>query len=177
MVEDSRAPQYIVVDESPVPMSGVKNRPCLVVESLEPTVDRAGTTPPVPMTGTKDRPSLVDDSPAMPKVNNLCLGGRKSGGGRFSNPPNKLGLSPHNYISYGGPLTAGTAQLGGGIQRLQRARSLFLLPIQESNHLWWFMSHHNILWWTNPHRHHCSLILLVMFPLRRHPASRLTSST
>ena len=27
------------------------------------------------MSGTKDRPSLVDDSPAVPKVNNLCGGG------------------------------------------------------------------------------------------------------
>ena len=75
MLEDSRAPQLIVVEESPVPMSGVKNRPCLVVESLEPTEDRAGTTSPVSMSGTRDRTSLVDDSPAMPKVNNLCWGG------------------------------------------------------------------------------------------------------
>ena len=37
MVEDSAAPQFIVVEESPLPMSGVKNRPCLVVESPEPT--------------------------------------------------------------------------------------------------------------------------------------------
>ena len=65
----------------------------------------------------------------------------------------------------------------GGIQRMQRARSLFLLPIRESNHPWWFMSHHNILWWTSPHRHRHSLMLLVLFPLRRRPASRLTSST
>ena len=72
MVEDSPAPQFIVVEESPVPMSGVKNRPCLVVESAEPTEDWTGATSPVPMSGTKDRPSLVDDSPAMPKVNNLC---------------------------------------------------------------------------------------------------------
>ena len=96
----------------------------------------------------------------------------------FSNPPDTLGLSPHNYISYGGPPTAGTAPLGGGIQRLQRARSLLLLPIRESNHLWWFMSHYNILWWTNPHRRRRSLMLLVLFPLRRYPAParRLTSS-
>ena len=103
------------------------------------------------------------------------LRGRESGGRRFSNPPNKLGLSPHNYISYGGPPTA---ILGGGIQRLQRDRSLFLLPIREPNHLWWFMSHHNILWRTSPHRHRRSRILLVLFPLRRQyaPASWLTSS-
>ena len=74
MVEDFPAPQCIVVDESRVP-SGVKDRPCLVVESPEPTEDRAGTTSPVPMSGTKHRPSLLDDSPATPKVNNLCLGG------------------------------------------------------------------------------------------------------
>ena len=88
----------------------------------------------------------------------------------MSNHPNKLGLSPLNYISYGGPTTAGIARIGGGIQRLQRARSLFLLPIRESNHLWWFMKHRNILWWTNPHRHHRSRILLVLFPFCRHQA-------
>ena len=75
LVADSPAPQCIAVEESPVPMSGVKDRPRLVVESPEPTEDRAGTTSPVPMSGTKDRPSLVDDSPAVPKVNNLCWGG------------------------------------------------------------------------------------------------------
>ena len=75
MVEDSPAPQCIVVAESPVPMSGVKNHPCLVVESPEPTEGRARTESPVPMSGTKVRPSLVDDSPAMPKANNLCWGG------------------------------------------------------------------------------------------------------
>ena len=74
------------------------------------------------------------------------LGGRETGGGRLSKPANELGLSPLNCISYGGPPTAVTAQLGGGgIQRLQRARSLFLRPIRESNHLWWFVSNHNIL--------------------------------
>ena len=57
-----------------MPMSGVTDRPCLVVEAPEPTEDRAGTTSPVPLSGTKDRPSLVDDSPAVPKVNNLCWG-------------------------------------------------------------------------------------------------------
>ena len=72
MVEDSPGPKYIVVEESPVPMSGLKNRQCLVVESLEPTKDRASATFLVPMNGTKDQPFLVDDSPAVPKVNNLC---------------------------------------------------------------------------------------------------------
>ena len=75
MVEDSPAPQCIVVEESPVPISGIKDCPCLVVQSPEPTEDRAGNTSSEPMSGTKDRPSLVDDSPAMPKVNNLCWGG------------------------------------------------------------------------------------------------------
>ena len=78
MVEDCPAPQCIVVEESPVPMSGVKHRPCLVLESLEPTENWAGTTSPVPMSGTKDSPSLLDDSPAVPKVNNLCWGGGNS---------------------------------------------------------------------------------------------------
>ena len=75
MVEDSPVPQCIVLEESPVPMSGVNYRPCLVVHSPEPTEDRAGATSPLPMSGTKDCPSLVDDSPAVPKVNNLCWGG------------------------------------------------------------------------------------------------------
>ena len=53
MVEDSPAPQCIVVDESPVPMSGVKVRTCLVVESPEPTENRARSTSPVPMRARK----------------------------------------------------------------------------------------------------------------------------
>ena len=40
----------------------------------------------------------------------------------------------------------------------------------EPNHLWWLMSHHNILWWTSPGRHRRGRILLVLVPLRRHPA-------
>ena len=52
---------------------------------------------------------------------------------------------------------------------LQRAHSLFLLGMRKSNHIWWFMSHRNILRLTNPHRHKRSQILLVFFPLRRHP--------
>ena len=75
MVEESPAPQCIVVEESRLLLSGVQDRPCLVLESPEPTEDRAGTTSPVPMSGTKDRPSLVDDSPGVPKVNDLCWGG------------------------------------------------------------------------------------------------------
>ena len=127
-VEDSPAPQFIVVEESPVPMSGVKNRPCLVVESPEPTEDRNGTTSPVPMSGTKDRPSLVDDSPAMPKVNNLCLGGGESVGGRLSNPPNKLGLSPHKYISWEGPPSA---QFGGGSRGCNGIGACFCFPSEN----------------------------------------------
>ena len=72
VVEDSSTPRYIVVEESLVPISGVRDRQCLVAESPEPTRDRVGTSSPVPMSGTKDRPSLVDDSPAVPKVKNLC---------------------------------------------------------------------------------------------------------
>ena len=54
-----------------------------------------------------------------------------------------------------------------------------MLPIRELDHLWWFMSHHSILWWTIPHPHRRDRILLVMFPLRRHPATArwLTWST
>ena len=76
MVGDSPAPQHIVVEESPVPMTGVKYRPCIVRASPpEPTWDRAGTTSPFPMSGTKHQPSLEDDSPEVAKVNNLCWGG------------------------------------------------------------------------------------------------------
>ena len=175
-VEDSPAPQFIVVEESPVPMSGVKNRPCLVVESPEPTEDRAGTTSPVPMSGTKDRPSLVDDSPAMPKVNNLCWGGGNPVEGSSATLPINLVSPPTNTSPTEDPQLPNR---GGGIQRLQRDRSLFLLPIREPNHLWWFMSHHSILWWTRPRPQRRCRILLVLFPLRRHPATArwLTSST
>ena len=174
-VEDSPAPQFIAVEESPVPMSGVKNRPCLVVESPEPTGDRAGTTSPVPMSGTKDCPSLVDASPAMPKVHNLCWGGGNQVEGGSATLPINL-VSPPTNTS---PTEDPQLRNGGGIQRLQRDRSLFLLPIRELDHLWWFMSHHSILWWTIPHPHRRDRILLVMFPLRRHPATArwLTSST
>ena len=174
-VEYSPAPQFIAVEEFAVPMSGVKNRPCLVVESPDPTEDRAGTTSPVPMSGTKDRPSLVDDSPAMPKVNNLCWGGGNPvEGGSASLPINLVSPPTITYLLRRTP----NCPMGGGIQRLQRDRSLSLLPIREPNHLWWFMSHHSILWWTRPHPHRRGRILLVLFPLRRHPATArwLTSS-
>ena len=72
-VEESLAPQYVAVEEFPAPISGVKDRPCLVVESPPgPTWGQTENTSPVPVSGTKDQPSLVDDSPAVPKVNNLC---------------------------------------------------------------------------------------------------------
>ena len=135
MVEDSPASQCIVVDESPVPMSGVKNRLCLVVESPDPTEDRAGTTSPVPMSGTKDRPSLVDDSPAMPKVNNLCCGGGNPVEGGSATLPIDLVPPPATTSPEGTP-NRGYCPIGGEIQRLQRAWSLFLLPIREPNHLW-----------------------------------------
>ena len=93
IVEDSLAPQCIVVEESPVPMSGVKDRPCLVVQFPEPTEDRAGTTSSVPMSGTKDHPFLVHDSTAVPKVNNLCWGGRNPVEGGSATLPINL-LSP-----------------------------------------------------------------------------------
>ena len=165
-VEDSPAPQFIVVEESPVPMSGVKNRPCLVVESPEPTEDQAGTASPVPMSGTKDRPSLVDDSPAMPKVNNLCWGGGSPVEGGSATLPINLVSPPTNTSPTEDPQLP---DWGGGIQRLQRDRSVFLFPIRELGHLWWFMSHHGILWWTIPHPHRRDRILLVMFPLRVTP--------
>ena len=160
-----------------VPMSGVENHPCLVVESPKLTEGRAGTESPVPMSGTKDRPSLMDDSPVMPKVHNLCWGrGNPVEGGSATLRMNLV--SPPTTISpMEGPQPRVLPNLGGRFQRLQRARSLFLLPIRESNHPWWFMSDHNILWWRSPHRDRRSLMLLVLFPFRRHPASRLTSST
>ena len=128
MVEDSPAPQCIVVDESLVPMSSVEDRPCQSLEYLEPTEDRAGTTSPVPMSGTKHCSSLVDDSPAMPKVNNLCWeGGNPVEGGSATLPINLV--SPPTTTS---PTEDPQPRLlfnWGGIQRLQRARSLFLFPI------------------------------------------------
>ena len=95
MVED---PQYIVVEESAVPMSGVKHRPRLVAESPEPTDDRAGPTSLVPMSGTKDCPFLVDDSPAMPKVTNLCWGGGNPVERGSATPPINL-VSPATTTS------------------------------------------------------------------------------
>ena len=159
MVEDSQAPQCIVVEESPVPMSGVKDRPCLVVKFPERTEGRAGTESPVPMSGTKDRPSLVDDSPAVLKVNNLCWRGENPVEGGSATLPKNLVSPPSTTSPMGTPNRGYCPVGGGGIQRLHRARSLFLLPISDSNHLWWFMSHHNELWWTNPHHHHRSRIL------------------
>ena len=84
-------------------------------------------------------------------------------------------LPPQLHLQWMTP-NRGHCLRGGGIQRLQRARIRFLLPIRESNHLCWFMSHHNIYRGTNPHRHHCSRLLVVLFPLCRHPFP-LASST
>ena len=77
-------------------MSGVKNRPCLVVEPPEPTGDRACTTSLVPMSGTKDRPSLVDDSLAMQKVKNLLWGGEDPVEGGSGTLPKNLVSPPTN---------------------------------------------------------------------------------
>ena len=58
-------------------MSGVKDRPGLVVESpLGPTWGETGNLSPMPTSGTKGQPSLVDDFPAMLNVNNLGSGER-----------------------------------------------------------------------------------------------------
>ena len=77
MLENSAAPQNILVEESPPAMSGVKQRPCVLLECpLEPMGDQSGTTSLVSMTGRKDERSLVDYSPALPKVNSLGAEGR-----------------------------------------------------------------------------------------------------
>ena len=180
VVEESPAPQYGVVEESPAPMSGVKDRPCPVVESSqEPTWGRAGTTCPVPMSGTKDQPSLVDDSPTVPKVNNLCQGGRESGGGRFSNPRNKFGLPPPLLHPMWRSPNHGHFAVGGGSvgQGLQRVRSPFLLPLHRSNLLRRFMNHPTISWWKNAHRHPRGPILLILCPLLRRPSGRTRPHT
>ena len=77
-----------------MPMSGLKNHPCLVLESPpEATEDRASTTSPVPMSGTKDHPSLVDNFPASPKVTNLCWRGENPVEGSSATIPINL-VSP-----------------------------------------------------------------------------------
>ena len=81
------------------------------------------------MSGTKDRPSLVDDSPAMPKVNNLCWGGGSQVEGGSATLPINFGLSPHKYISYGGPPTA---QLGGGSRGCNGIGACFCFPSENS---------------------------------------------
>ena len=91
IVQDSRAPQGVVVEESPVPMSGAKKSPCLVVESPELTEDGAVPSSPVPMSG-------VDDSPAVPKVNDLCWGGRNPLEGGSATLPINL-VSPPSTTS------------------------------------------------------------------------------
>ena len=108
------APQCIVVEESPLPMSGVKDRLCLVPESLETPEDRAGTTSPVPMSGTKDGPSLVDDSPAVPKVNNLCSGGGSLVEGGSATLPMNLVSPPSTTSPYEDPQPRVLPKWGGG---------------------------------------------------------------
>ena len=100
MVEDYLAPQCIVVQKSLVPMSGVKNPLCLVVESLEPTEDRAGYKSQVPMSGTKDPSSPVDDSAVVPKVDNLRWGGGNPVEGGSATLPESL-VSPPSTTSPG----------------------------------------------------------------------------
>ena len=175
VVEDSPAPQYIVVQESLVPMSDIKDHPCLVVESAEPTEDRAGTISPLPMSGTKDGPSQVDDSLAVPKVNNLCWGGENLVEGGSATLPINFVSPPSSTFPMEDPQPRVLPNFGGGIQRLQRARNLLLLPICRSNHLRWFVSHRNILSWTNQHCHARNRTLLVLSPLLHHPARGLTS--
>ena len=116
MVEDFLAPQYIVVEGSAVPMSGFKNRPCLVVESPpEPTDDRASTTSAVPMSGTKDEPSLADDSPAVPKVNNLCWEGENLVEGGAVTLPKNLSSPPSTTFPIKDPQRR-YCPIGGGFR-------------------------------------------------------------
>ena len=128
MVEDSPASQCIVVNESPVPMGGVKDCPCLVVESPEPTEERAGTTSPVSMSGTKDRPSLVDDSPAMPKVNNLCWGGGNPVEGVSDTLPINLVSPPTTTSPTEDPQLPVLPNLGGGSRGCNGLGPCFCFP-------------------------------------------------
>ena len=116
-----------------MPMSGVKDRPCLVVQSPAPTEDPAGTTSPMPMSGTKDHASLVDDSPAVPKVNNLCSEGGNPVEGGSATLPIKLVPPPSTTSPMADPQPRVLPNRGGGgIKRLQRARSLFCFPSANS---------------------------------------------
>ena len=82
-----------------MPMSGIKSRPCLVLESPpETTGDGAGTTSQVPMSRTKDQPSLLDDSQEVPKVNNPSLGGESPPEGGSATLPIFL-VSPRSTTS------------------------------------------------------------------------------
>ena len=129
LVEESLAPDYIVVEDSPTPQYIV------VEESLGPK--RRRPRPPMSCRGISgayrgpgryffsgayewhERSSIPGGRFAGgAEGEESLLGGRESGGGRFSNPLNKSGLSPLNYISYGGPSTAGIAQGGGGGQEV-----------------------------------------------------------
>ena len=177
MVQHSLVAQYIVMEESLVPMSGVHNRPCLVVDSLpENTEDRAGTTSPVPMSGMNECPFLVDDSPAVPKVNNLCSGGENTMEEGTATLPINLVSPPSTAFSVEDPQRRMLLSWGG-IPNLRQLRNLFVLPICRSNHLWSVRSHRSILWWRNPCSHPRSRALLVLSPLLCHPARGLASST
>ena len=128
IVEDSPAPQCTVLVESLMPPSGVINPACLVVESPEPTEDRASTTSLVPISGTKDRPSLAADTTAVPKVNNLCWGRENLvEGGSVTLPINLVSPCSTTFPMKDPQLRV--LPNSGGIQMLQRARSLLLLPI------------------------------------------------
>ena len=99
MGEDSPAPQGIVVEKSLVRMSCIKDRTCLIVESPEPTEDRAGTTSLVPVSGTIDSASLLDDSPALPMVDNLCCEGANPVEGGSATLPINLVSTPRTTFT------------------------------------------------------------------------------
>ena len=123
------------------------------------------------------RPSLVDGFTAVPKVNNLRWGGGNPveiGSAtlpiKFVSPPSPTSpmedLQPRVLPNQGGDPEVAT---GSELVFASHPRIQSPMVVHES---------HNILCWMNPHRHHRSLILLVLFPLCRHPAParRLTWS-
>ena len=94
-------------------------------ESPEPTEDRAGTTPPVPMSGTKDCPSLVDDSPAVPKVNNLCWGGGNPVEGGSATLPINLVSPPSTTSPMEDPQPRVLPNWGGDLEVATGSDSVF----------------------------------------------------
>ena len=178
MLEESLAPQYVFVEESPPPMSGVKDRPCLVVELSEPTEDRAGTTSPVPLSGTKDRPCLVDDSPAVPKVSNLCWGGGNPVEGGSATVPISLVPPLSTTSPMEKPQPRLKPNLGGGPEVATGSEPVFASHLRIQSPLVIHESPQYIVVDESPPPPH-SRILLVLFPLRCHPAPArgLTSST